>query len=299
MKEKMIAEGLAIPQNFAGLPPDFSRWEDSHVVVLPVPYDLTTSYQSGGRFGPQAILEASLQVELYDDELQTEPYEIGIHTLPPLEPTVAGPEVMSGKIQGVVEDLLEAKKFPIIIGGDHSITIGVLKAFAKHYKKFSVLQLDAHADLRDSYHGTTYSHACVARRATEIAASLTQIGIRNYSAEEAGFLESSQVKMIPARDLQSSLEPALKAIDSIKNPLYLTLDVDVFDSSIMPATGTPEPGGLNWYAVIALLRRAFEKHQIIGCDVVELAPIGGMKAPDFLVAKLIYKIVGYLYKAKS
>ncbi len=298
MREKLIAEGLAIPQNFAGLPPEVSDWENSQVVILPIPYDMTTSYQAGGRFGPQAILDASTQVELYDDELESEPFQIGIHTLPPLEPTVKGPEAMSKRIQAVIEEIVDAKKFPFVLGGDHSITIGILNALSKRYKNFSVLQLDAHADLRESYHGTPYSHACVMRRATELA-EIAQIGIRNFSSAEAEFIKKAKLKTIFARDLQDGLEPAESAIDALKGPVYVTLDVDVFDSSIMPATGTPEPGGLGWYSILVLLKRAFERHEIIGCDVVELAPIGGMKAPDFLVAKLVYKMIGYLYQQKS
>lgn len=293
MREQLIARGWALPNNFLGLPLEFSAWENSEVVILPVPYDFTTSYQAGGRFGPQAILDASTQVELYDDELDLEPYEIGIHTLPALEPIASGPEEMQARIGQVASQIFDSSKYPIVLGGDHSITIGVLNAVKERHGRFSVLQLDAHADLRDSYHETGSSHACVGRRAAEMA-SLTQIGIRSISSEEVEYLNAAtQVTTIFARDLIHGLKPALDAIERLESPVYLTLDVDVFDPSLMPATGTPDPGGLDWFAVITILRMLFESKNVIGSDVVELAPIGGMKGPDFLVAKLVYKIIGY------
>jgi agmatinase len=298
MEEKLITSGWGVPHNFLGLPSELSDWDQSSVVILPVPYDLTTSYQAGGRFGPSAILDASTQVELYDDELGSEPCNIGIHTLPALEPIATNPEAMHSRVQDVVGAIIDAGKFPITLGGDHSITIGVLNSLKERYEEFSVLQLDAHADLRDTYHESRVSHACVARRASEMA-SVTQIGIRSISSDEIEFVKNAaQVKTIFARELNSGLDSALSAIDDLKGPVYLTLDVDVFDPSIMPATGTPDPGGLDWYAVTALIKKLFQTKEIIGCDVVELAPIGGMKAPDFLVAKLVYKIIGY-YSQKS
>jgi len=294
MREKLISDGYALPFNFAGLPTEFSSWEDSQVVILPIPYDLTTSFQAGGRFGPQAILEASSQIELFDDELGLEPYTIGVHTLPSLEPIASGPEAMGTRIESVVQEILAAGKFPLTLGGDHSISIGVINAFSHEFKDLTVVQLDAHADLRDHYQGTSWSHACVGRRATEHA-TLKQIGIRSFSTEEAAFMDDSKVTTIYAREIQENLTPALAALNEIETPVYLTVDVDVFDPSIMPSTGTPEPGGLDWYAVLKIIRYLFENHRVIGADVVELSPIGGLKAPDFLVAKLVYKLIGYLH----
>ena len=293
MQEKLISSGYSIPLNFAGLPSEYSNWDDANIVILPVPYDLTTSFQAGGRFGPQAILESSTQLELYDDELEFEPYEVGIHTLPFLEPLVAGPEAMGERIETVVREILAAGKFPLVLGGDHSISIGSIRAFSNEFKNLNVIQLDAHADLRDHYQGSSWSHASVGRRATEVA-NLTQIGIRSFSVTEADFLKNNRVSTIYAREIQENLSPALGAINNIDGPVYITLDVDVFDPSIMPSTGTPEPGGLDWYAVLKILRYIFENHEVIGCDVVELAPIGGMRAPDFMIAKLVYKMIGYL-----
>ena len=298
MQDKLISSGYSIPPNFGGLPAEHSSWENSNVVILPIPYDLTTSFQSGGRFGPSAVLEASTQLELYDEELEIEPYEVGIHTLPFLEPLVSGPEEMGERIENVVREILAAGKFPLVLGGDHSISIGSIKAFSNEFKSLSVVQLDAHADLRDHYQGSAWSHASVGRRATEVA-ELTQIGIRSFSIGEAEYLRNNRLTTIYAREIQENLTPALGAINQIEGPVYITLDVDVFDPAIMPATGTPEPGGLDWYGVIKILRYIFENHEVIGCDVVELAPIGGMRAPDFMIAKLIYKMIGYLSHSNS
>jgi len=292
MGEQLISEGIAAPRVFAGLPLEYSSWENSQVALLPIPYDLTTSYQAGTRRGPQAILEASLHVELYDEELETEPYHIGIHTLPPLESLASGPEEMSKRIEYAMSKILKARKFPIVLGGDHSISFGVVRALAAEHGKLDVLQLDAHADLRDSYQGTKYSHACVGRRISEVA-RLTQMGIRSFSSEEAEFMKSSNVTTVLAREFHSNPKTSERVLNALGDPVYITLDVDVFDPAIMSATGTPEPGGLDWMTVLALLRRVFEKHQVVGCDVVELAPIPGIAAPDFLVAKLVYKLIGY------
>lgn len=292
MDEQLIAEGLAAPRVFAGLPLEYSSWENAKVALLSIPYDLTTSYQTGTRRGPQAVLEASLHVELYDEELETEPYQLGIHTLPSLEPLASGPEEMSKRIEYAVREILKARRFPIVLGGDHSITLGVVRALRAEYGKLDVLQLDAHADLRDSYQGTKFSHACAGRRISEIA-QLSQIGIRSLSLEEAKFMKNSKVTTVYARELLRDSKTSQQALNALTDPVYITLDVDVFDPSIMPATGTPEPGGLGWLDVLALLRHVFENHRVVGCDVVELAPIPTMAAPDFLVAKLVYKLIGY------
>jgi agmatinase len=292
MEEQLIAEGVAAPRNFAGLPLEYSHWEKAQVALLPIPYDLTTSYQAGTRRGPQAILDASLHVELYDEELETEPYQLGIHTLPPLEPLASGPEEMSQRIEYATRKILKAKKLPLVLGGDHSICLGVVRALTAEHGKLNVLQLDAHADLRDSYQGTKYSHACVGRRVAEIA-RLFQLGIRSFSSEEAEFMKGSNVTTVRARELHQNAKAGERLLNALRDPVYITLDVDVFDPAIMSATGTPEPGGLDWMTVLALLRRVFEAHRVVGCDVVELAPISGMAAPDFLVAKLVYKLIGY------
>ena len=292
MEEQLISEGLAAPRVFAGLPLEYSSWENAEVALLPIPYDLTTSYQAGTRRGPQAILDASLHVELYDDELESEPYHVGIHTLPLLEPLASGPEEMGKRLEHATKQILKLRKFPIVLGGDHSITLGIVKALTAEHKTLSVLQLDAHADLRDSYQGTKYSHACAGRRISEIA-QLFQIGIRSLSLEEAQFMKRSKVTTVYAREVLRDSKTSQKVLNALSDPVYITLDVDVFDPSIMPATGTPEPGGLDWLEVLALLRHVFENHRVVGCDVVELAPVPGIAAPDFLTAKLVYKLIGY------
>jgi agmatinase len=249
------------------------------------------SYRPGARLGPQAILETSRQLELYDEELEREPYRVGICTLPPLEPVAEGPEQMIARIKRVVSEVLAGGKFPLLLGGDHSITLGAVQALTAS-GKLSVLQLDAHADLRDEYQGTKWSHACVGRRIGELA-GLVQLGVRSLSREEAEFLEVSEITMITARTLLEDPRPAERAIDRLKDPLYITVDLDVLDPALMPAVGTPEPGGLDWQSTLALLRYASKTHRVVGCDLVELAPIPGLSAPDYLAAKLVYKMIGY------
>jgi len=279
-------------QNFCALPAEHAAWNTSRVAVLPVPYDLTTSYQPGARRGPQAMVEASWQLELYDTELGTEPFEVGIHTLPPLEPLVSGPQAMAERVAQAVGQVLEAGKFPIVLGGDHAVTHGVVRAIDERHAPFSVLQLDAHADLRDRYQGSKWSHATVGRRISE-RARLVQLGVRSFSAEEAAFLDQANVLSVSARAWHEDHDAVERALDQLQSPVYITVDLDVFDPAIMPATGTPEPGGLGWYQVLTLLRRVFESHTVVGCDVVELAPLPGTVAPDFLAAKLVYKLVAY------
>ncbi len=289
----------AVPQNFGALPPEHADWEGARVAVLPVPYDLTTSYGAGARHGPAAIIAASQQLELYDEELDAEPYEVGVTTLPPLESVAAGPEAMSALIQATAGDVLDAGKFPIWLGGDHSITHGVVRALAERHGRFSLLQIDAHADLRAAYQGTPWSHACVARRALEAGASVAQIGIRSLSAEEAAFLKTGPaVTTVTARELARDPRAFGRALDALFDPVYVTLDVDAFDPSVVPGTGTPEPGGLDWYAVLSILEAAFERRAVVGADVVELAPAAGLNGPAFMVAKLVYKMIGYWQRAQ-
>lgn len=285
-------QGIAF--NFGALPDLHAGWEQARVAILPIPYDLTTSYQPGARRGPQAIIEASGQLELYDAELDDEPYQAGIHTLPALHPTVSGPQDMSRQIQVAFERLLDAGKFPVVLGGDHSVSHGVIQALAKRLGKFSVLQLDAHADLRDEYQGSRWSHACIGRRIVECA-RLVQIGIRSLSIEEADFIKSKPKNLfsISAAALHEDPQAGIRALKHLQGPVYVTIDADAFDPAIMPATGTPEPGGLSWFQALELLRQTFEHHDVLGCDVVELAPLPGTVAPDFLAAKLVYKLIGY------
>ncbi|MFN4218114.1 MAG: agmatinase [Candidatus Bipolaricaulia bacterium] len=283
-----------IPQNFGGLPPEFSRFASARAVVLPVPYDLTTSYVAGARHGPHAIIDASTHLELYDEELQSEPYRVGIHTLPPLEPSAASPQETLQRVEEVISWLLDHDKFPVMLGGEHSLTLAPVRALRKKFTDFSVLQLDAHADLRESFQGTPFDHACIGRRMHELGLSLVQIGIRAISAEEADYIRMAKnLHVCFAHELHSTPAKIDTALSHLCDPVYVTLDLDVFDPAFMPAVGTPEPGGLDWYTVLKILRYVGEKHTVLGFDVVELCPIAGMVGPDFLAAKLVYKMLGY------
>ena len=272
----------------------FSSWEKSMVVILPVSYDLTASYKPGASLGPKAIIDASRYMETYDDETNKEIYKIGIHTLEEIKAIDPCPEKVIERVEKEVSCILKAGKFPVMIGGEHSITTGAIKAFKKSFKDFSVLQLDAHRDLRDSFQGSKNSHASVAKRIIELT-SLTQVGIRSLSKEEAK-KEYKNLKTFFMKDMVNNerwIDEAIDSLDSKK--IYVTIDLDVLDPSIMPSVGTPEPGGMSWYEVLSLLRALTEKKEVMGFDVVELAPILGNIAPDFLAAKLIYKFLNYIF----
>jgi len=290
----MIPKPQTIPLNFGGLPQMDSLWENSQVVFLPVPYDLTSTYLPGSRRGPLAIIEASTHLELFDEELEIEPHRLGFHTLEPLEAVASGPEEMVRQIQGYVAPVVEANKFPVLIGGEHTVTLGAANVFKKKYPRLSFLQLDAHADLRGCYEGTPFSHACVGRRLAEMG-PLVQVGVRSLSAEESLYLKSAPVKCFFWHHLSKLPDWVEQACQALSPEVYVTIDLDVLDPAIMPAVGTPEPGGLNWQDLNRLLRRLTEKSTVVGFDVVELAPIPGLVAPDFLAAKLINRFLGYIF----
>ncbi len=267
--------------------------------VLPVPYDLTTSYMGGARRGPSAIIDASMNMELYDEELGCEPWQAGIETLTPLEPTSAGPERMVERVEMACGEILKLGRIPAVLGGEHSITTGTVRALKKRYPGLSVLQLDAHADMRNSYQESPYNHACVGRRISEVC-GLVQVGIRSLSGEEAEFLSSTdRVNTLFAKDIVERGMPVEEILRGLTDDVFITIDLDVFDPSIMPSTGTPEPGGLGWYDVTGLLRCVAERKNIVGSDVVELSPVAGNVAPDFLAARLVYKLMGYIIKNRQ
>lgn len=277
---------------FLGVQESFER---AAVVVLPVPYDLTTTYQPGARFGPRALLTASLAVELFDEELRWDPSLIGIHTLEPLEPLASGPQAMVPIVREQVEEILLAGKFPIVLGGDHSVAIGACEALGRRYTNPWVLQIDAHADLRQEYQGSPFSHACVMARARE-SFPCVQAGLRSWSEEEDAALWEHPERVFLARELEEDPEGAVeRLLGVLGDPVYLTLDLDGLDPSILPATGTPEPGGLRWFTVTHLLRRVAESRHLVGCDVTELSPIPGFIAPDFLAARLVLKVISYAF----
>ena len=284
------------PYNFCGIDGKYSDFKSAKVVVLPVPYDSTASYGVGTRHGPHAIINASRNMELYDREFDASPYEIGIHTLSELEPSMAGPAETVERVKQVIKDILDAGKFPFMLGGEHSLTTGAVQAVAGKFRNFSVLQLDAHADMRDEFESTKHSHACAMRRAREIT-DVVQVGIRSLSADEAEYIKEKKVKNIffMPQDTNDFDAQIPKIVAALKDNVYISFDIDALDPSEVPATGTPEPGGLRWSQAIKLLRAVAEKKKIIGMDLVELAPIPGNSAPDFLAAKLAYKMVGYAF----
>jgi len=284
--------------NYGGIEENYSSFEEAAFVVIPVPYDLTSTYQSGSRRGPGAILEASANMELYDEELGKETYQAGIHTLAPLAADARGPAEMIASVQRQIDSVLSHDKIPVMLGGEHSISVGAVQALKKKFPQLAVLQLDAHADLRDSYQGSPYSHAAVARRIVEIC-PLVQAGIRSLSAEEASFMSGGQVFTFTADSIHRDDDWQDKICSRLTGDVYVTIDLDVFDPAIMPSTGTPEPDGLTWRNVTGLLRKLSHRCRIRGFDVVELAPIPGMVAPDFLAAKLVYRLMGYLTEDNS
>lgn len=273
------------PYNFLGIDP--VPPEKADVIVLPIPYDGTTSYMPGARFGPRAILEASRQVELYDCAIQHDvSKDIAIATLPELAIDLSSPEANVNHIAAAAERYGANGAFLLTLGGEHSITPGLVRPLVKKYPDLTVLQLDAHTDMRDSYEGTQWNHACAMRRCRDLGVRVVHVGTRNSSEEEQAFLDPRDVFFAPAM-------PIKKILSRITGKhVYLSIDVDVFDSSIMPATGTPEPGGIGWHDAVALIRALAKTKTLVGCDLTELAPIPGFVAPDFLVAKLAYTILG-------
>jgi len=279
---------------FGGTKPTTTDFSNSRVVILPVPLDRTTSYVPGTRNGPHEILVASSHMELWDEETQTDVHGIGIYTLPEMEfPYGSMDEVMQA-IRRVAAEIVARDKFPLVLGGEHSITPPVVAAVAAKHPGLSVLQVDAHADLRESYLGTPHSHACAMRRVHEYART-TQVGIRSLSPEEAAAAPTLPTEIFYDFNMRQHDDWIDRVVDSLSETVYITIDVDGLDPAIMPATGTPEPGGLTWYELLALLRRVIESRHVVGCDIVELAPMPGNVAPTFLCAKLVYKILSYKF----
>jgi agmatinase len=281
------------PYSFLGLGEEHTALDRAQVALLPVPYEASTSYMEGTRRGPEAILAASRHVELYDHELDGEPYRVGVHTYPPAQLTAAGPEAALAELRRRYAEVCERGHFVIALGGEHSITQAPVLYWANHLgDDLSILQFDAHADLRDSFHGTRWSHACVMRRVVDRVRPVG-VGIRAIDAEERVLIDQLGLTMVFAEELGSEdwLDRAIEGLAS--DNVYISFDVDFFDPAYVPATGTPEPGGGTWAQAMALLRRVFVEKNVVAADVVELAPIPGMVAPDFLVAKLVYKMIGY------
>jgi agmatinase len=278
---------------FLDTSPQQSDPETAHVYVIPVPYDSTTSYKSGARDGPNAIIEASRQLEDLDLELMRDISTVGIHTTPALDPDVSGPEGMISRVRTAVHSAASRRKLVVMLGGEHTITVGAVQAMADLHFDLSVLYLDAHADMRDSYMGSKWGHASVARRVGEVA-PLVQVGVRSACEEEIAFIEKEDIPVFLWSGATPNMENLANQVsEHLSSNVYISIDLDVFDPSEIAAVGTPEPGGMRWAEVIGLLRAVSQRHNIVGFDLVELSPSLGPIAGAYAAAKLAYKLIGY------
>jgi agmatinase len=278
-------------QVFAGLEPPYSNLRQARTVILPVPYDSTSEWRSGSREGPQAIIDASQYLELYDLELDREIYKTGISTLPRVEPLLSGPQDMIDRVYQVVRELIQKGKFVVLLGGEHSLSLGAVRAFKEAFPRLSVLQLDAHADLRDQYLGTKYGQACVMRRIFEFC-PISQVGVRSLSWEEKQFLTEKGLNPWYMADMASTTTCIDRIVDSLGEDVYVTIDVDVLDPSIMPAVGTPEPDGMSWRQILDIAESVMVRKHVVGFDLMEFCPTEGPGSCAFLLAKLAYRLIG-------
>lgn len=289
-----------LPHTFLGLDEETGAFADARAVILPVPYESTTSYGGGAKAGPGAIIDASRYIELYDQEFDTEPGPaIGIHTLPSIELTRAGASAAMAELREVHDRVLDAAgdRFVLMLGGEHSVSSPAIRSHAaRHDERITVLQFDAHADLRPQYEGSPNSHASAMARVLDVA-DVVGVGLRAVCQEEIDVARAHDgVTLIWADEMWSNDDWMQRALDLLGPKVYITFDVDYFDPSLVPSTGTPEPGGGDWYRTLKFLKRVFQERDVIGCDVVELAPTPGLHAPDFLVAKLVYKLLTYRFQ---
>lgn len=281
-------------RNYGDFEDKYTDYGTAEIAILPVPYDGTSTWIKGADKGPEALLDASFNMEFYDIETGTEVYRKGIATLVPVTED-STPESMSDEVERRMNQILTDGKFPVMIGGEHSVSIGAIRAVARHYDEFSVLQLDAHSDMRDTYEGSTHNHACIMARAKEVATNVTQVGIRStWPAEEAHNIDPERIFYAYRINEEKGWEE--KVSSQLCRNVYITIDLDVFDPSIMPSTGTPEPDGLSYRQVLNLLKKIVREHNVIGLDVVELCPNKINRAPDFLASKLIYQFLSLQYE---
>jgi len=289
----------AAPYPFGGELPEARAFDESAALILPVPFDRTTSYVTGTRNGPRELLIASAQVELWDEELGVDVHERGMFTLPELDlSALATMDEVMAELKRVTGTMLDDGKFLITIGGEHSITSPMVAAAAERFGGLTVLQIDAHADLRDSYLDEKHSHACAMRRTLDFA-SIVQVGIRNISAEEAVVVPDLSTTIFYDWNMREDPNWIERAVDALSDNVYITIDLDGLDPGTMPAVGTPEPGGLSWRELTKLLRRTFERRRVVAADVVELCPLPGMASPNFIAAKLVYKLLTYQFGLKK
>ena len=290
-------EEVILERRFGDIGKDWAGFKKAKACIIQAPYEGTLSYLKGACGGPKAIIEASLNMELFDDELQSETYKAGVYTHPALEFNPGTPpEKAINAVKDLVTDVFKAGKLPIVLGGEHSVTIGAVKAAKEFFKDLSVLYLDAHYDLRDEYMNSKYSHACVARRILKIC-PLVEVGTRSLSPEEKEFLNTNppNIKVINVYDILENPDWKKEAARQLSENVYITIDLDVLDPSVMPSVGTPEPGGLGWYEFLDFLNTITKDKKVAGFDVVELSPKQNFIAPDFLAAKLIYRLLGYVF----
>jgi agmatinase len=287
----MSLKTLDSKKNFLGVNEE-GRWPSSCFTVLPAPLELTTTYMKGTGNGPLALLEASRQVELWDDELKVKTVRAGIATLPLMEFKGLSPEQAMEALELRTGEILDEGKMPAVIGGEHSLTTGVIRAFAKRFPGLSVLHLDAHADLRESYEGSPLNHACVMARVGEMV-PFVSAGLRSLSPEEADKIDREGLVVFDMHTLRRNPDWSVSAIRALSDTVYITLDLDVLDPSVMPAVGTPEPGGMMWYPLLDFLKDVFASKRVVGVDMVELCPSVDPGAGAFTAAKLLYRMLGY------
>lgn len=290
-----MIEYNSLPFNYLALPEEFANFKNARVVILPVPYESTTSYQAGTRDAPHEIIWASRNVELWDEELGKETYKIGIHTLDEMVPLLGNAEAMMEELYKVSKQIVDQNKFQVTLGGEHAITSPIVKAHLEKYPSLAVLQIDAHADLRDSFEGCKHSHASALRRVVEMC-PVVHVGIRNISYEEVQALPTLRSKIFYMKDIEKDPKWYEKVVDELPEHVYYTIDVDGLDSAVMPSTGTPEPGGLSWKDLMDLSREVTHRRNVVGIDIVELCPQVGVKAPVFACAKLLYKLLGMIFE---
>jgi agmatinase len=289
----------SLPLNFGQLEGPYCDYERSRAVVLPVPFERTTTWGKGTANGPAAIVRASQSMELFDEELLAEPFEQGIATLPPFLPAAFDMAAALAEIEAEAHRHLALCKFLVTLGGEHSLSLGPARAARATHGGIGVVQFDAHADLREDYEGTPFSHASVMKRLLDDGFPILAVGIRSLSAPEAEVVRRHELPVLWGHQLDQAGEAFPQLLAALPQKVYLTFDIDYFDPSLVPATGTPEPGGGWWYPTLALLRGLFSSKTVVGMDLVELAPIGSQPASDFLAAKLVYKCLGYLQESES
>jgi agmatinase len=285
----------ADPLNFLGIRDDICSLENARVVIFPIPYEMTTSFIKGTSRAALRIIEASDHLELYEEEMGWEPWKIGISTLEPIE-IVHDVEEMIKRIESATKWLISLNKFPVFLGGEHTISFPVVKGFKDSGFKFSVIQLDAHADLREIYEGTKWSHACVMRRITELGIKIAGVGVRAISSEEVEFVRTNpeKYKLFEIEDLESPMWKE-ELMNFLEENVYISVDLDVFDPSEIPSVGNPEPGGMRWKEIISVIKNICRNKKVIGADFTELAPQPFNHHSEYTVAKLIYKLISFVF----